>query len=553
MYLNDVTVISLFHRLTFRQKLNAIPQPKVKAALLAAMFSIAVRYTTPPPEYSEENIHNMACQIATDALAVYGDEPPCVSLTQAWVLISFYQLITGVRGRAWRTLGQTIRCAIEMQCNIIDAADEWPPRSVKEWVLNEERRRIWWTLWEFDVFAGTIRRAPNSMDWKHCKTYLPVSDETWFNEIPQKSCFLKKDPAARWRDLRDTGNRSGFAWFIVINSYMREANLLTETNLGPPSAQSNYMLEVIENVASCFSMALPSELSVESHPLIFDSNPSKWLERAEDGWRYSVYIMRELTSIMIYRNICLSWPGRMRFKEIMEEKSKYAIGEAQHYLSIEAGNGGSVDSLHNAWYHYLRAADRLAALLRLVPPHHVKTTNPFFANTLWIAAAILLTCKAFTKVPNQADAVKAKADLVRLHLEGYISFWKSSSSLLQQLDLIEVGLEKSAHLSDFVCATPNIRSPRENLQAAVGAAAADDRDHAEDSLLDIQMLSHPGTMDTAGSHDEGAIPSFQDVPFLFGQPRSEQMLDPLNDSTLNFYKFFHSAGFGSIPAVNIST
>jgi Fungal specific transcription factor domain len=192
-----MTMLSLFHRPTFRTKFESIPQPKVRAAVLTAMFSFSVRYTECPPGFSAQIFHDMAYKIATDALEDYGDSPPCIHLSQSAVLISFYELIDGVRGKAWRTLGQTIRCAIEMNQNTVDVGSAWPPSSVEEWVALEERWRLFWILWEFDVFAGTIRRAPSTIDWKTCRTLLPVSEKSWYECVPQKSCFFHPDPVRR--------------------------------------------------------------------------------------------------------------------------------------------------------------------------------------------------------------------------------------------------------------------------------------------------------------------------------------------------------------------
>jgi hypothetical protein len=199
----------------------------------------------------------MGYKIADDALDDYGDSPPCIHLSQSAVLLSFYQLADGVRGKAWRTLGKTVRCAIEMRQNMVDVNYQWPPESVESWILQEERRRLFWSLWEFDVFAGTIRRAPSAIDWKSCRTVLPTSDADWFGGRPQRSSFLHPDPFRTLKELKASGNEGGRAWFIVINSYMREAHLYTEQLYVPdvpvktnPVQQIPPPLEILENAAT---------------------------------------------------------------------------------------------------------------------------------------------------------------------------------------------------------------------------------------------------------------------------------------------------------------
>lgn len=43
----------------------------------------------------------------------------------------------------------------------------------EDWVGKEERRRLWWSLWEADIFTATIRRLPPAIDGKFQTPNLP--------------------------------------------------------------------------------------------------------------------------------------------------------------------------------------------------------------------------------------------------------------------------------------------------------------------------------------------------------------------------------------------
>lgn len=52
-----------------------------------------------------------------------------------------------------------------------------------------------------------------------------------FNNQYHPSCFLEREPTNRGKTLRKSGNESHAAWLIVINSLMRNAQVLLRGNL----------------------------------------------------------------------------------------------------------------------------------------------------------------------------------------------------------------------------------------------------------------------------------------------------------------------------------
>jgi Fungal specific transcription factor domain len=455
VYLENMTALSLFHRPTFKAKLESIPQPKVRAALLSAMFSFSTRYVPPPPGFSPQIFHDMAYKIATDALEDYGDASPCVHLSQSAVLISLFELADGVRGKAWRTLGQTLRCAIEMNQNAVDIDPQWPPESIEKWVLAEERRRLFWSLWEFDVFAGTIRRAPSAIDWKSCRTMLPVSDENWFTGKPQRSCFLHIDSLRRIKELMACGNEGGRAWFIVINSIMREAHLYTEQLDVPttPSSRSGgrelpARLEILENAATYFKMALPSNLGCNGVFLDFDLTAGATDSRALDSLRYSIYAMQQLTEMMIHRHAFVGNISKTDFQQIIS-------GNQQRGAPVSPPSDAD-ESRQYSWFRFKHAADNIVRLARMSPVHHVQSVSPFLSSTIWIAAAALLANEIFATSIIEADGARSKVEVLQLLLERYASFWQSSNSLVYRLAVVRQSLKKLTRTYESRNVTPPV-------------------------------------------------------------------------------------------------
>ncbi|KAJ5998973.1 Fungal specific transcription factor [Penicillium sp. IBT 35674x] len=201
-----------------------------RQALFAAMFSHSARFRSEDSHLHHKSdsirFHNQALDLIYESLDEASDEQPSLCLLQAMVLVTFYELTKGVKGRAWRLLGSCVRVAYELHLHLIDyeALEEnyKVGRGLSRWIEEEEGRRCWWAIWKMDVFASVIRRLPTAIDWNMIDTYLPASDEHWFSNQYCRSCFLERDPLARPKALKDCGNENPEAWLIVITSIQKE-------------------------------------------------------------------------------------------------------------------------------------------------------------------------------------------------------------------------------------------------------------------------------------------------------------------------------------------
>lgn len=209
------------------------------------MLAFASKYTisslSQDPEFqqcgsqlSELPFVEMATASINQAIDECGDEHPPLCVLQALILCAHWLLCKNVRGRAWRSLGLCIRHAYEMNLHLVDASSmgDGSSHGQEPWVVKEEKRRAWWAIWEMDTFASVLRRCPTGMDWKQHKVLLPVDDKSWSQGRSKPSCFLGTGFISRFKDLAETGSKSKKAWFIVINSLVKEAQVLASPGPG---------------------------------------------------------------------------------------------------------------------------------------------------------------------------------------------------------------------------------------------------------------------------------------------------------------------------------
>ncbi|RFU77085.1 fumarylacetoacetase, c-terminal [Trichoderma arundinaceum] len=297
-------------------------------------------------------------------------------------MTTYYELVSGVRGVAWRSLGAVIRIAYELRLHLVDLPLKLSSTTtdldpVEVWIAKEERRRAWWTLWEFEVFATTIRKCPLGMDPEQHATLLPVDDIFWFNGEKSPSCFFEADPVLRWKELKKSDNESGRAWFIVINSFMRDAHSLSNASVPVESSsvedtrsygrnrlssklgngqglEMASKLALLDNCVSCFNMSLPQRLRYRSEPLFsssLDQDQDQIYARRRDGEKQRIHAMIHLAKIMILHKDCF--------------RNDYRAVERQDDTNIFSNTapsswpGESSSHPNSVWLRYLDAAENV--------------------------------------------------------------------------------------------------------------------------------------------------------------------------------------------------
>ncbi|OPB44789.1 Zn2Cys6 [Trichoderma guizhouense] len=373
-------------------------------------------------------------------------------------MTTYYELVSGVRGVAWRSLGAVIRIAYELRLHLVDlplklSSTKTDMDSLEVWVAKEERRRAWWTIWEFEVFATTIRKCPLGMDPEQHATLLPVDDKFWFNGEKQPSCFFEKDPVLRWKELKNSDNESGRAWFIVINSFMRDAhalsnasvpvesfsdedtgsyggNRLTSTRGNGQDFERASKLAVLDNCVSCFKLSLPQELRYRSEHLF--SSPStqdQVYARRRDSEKQTIHAMIQLAKIMILHKDCFRNDYRAAERE--DDTNIFSNTASSPWPGESNSHSGSV------WSRYLDAADNVVSIVRNASIDHIRYGDPLLVNTFWIIAAIQLVQRTFAKTKSEKVMAQSSFDLLRLTLIQHEQYWNTSPVLLQNLDKLQ--------------------------------------------------------------------------------------------------------------------
>ncbi|KAK5655504.1 hypothetical protein OQA88_5775 [Cercophora sp. LCS_1] len=445
-YFTNMTAFSLFRPGSIESKFAVMKRHAEAEALIAAIFSFSARHCTdtsvagqatdcPDPSY----FARIASSKLDESVDCYGDMTPPFWLLQAGVLVTFYQLTLSVRSRSWKKLGDCIRYSYDMNLHIVDAnydPSSFADRStidMQRWSLLEERRRAWWAVWEMDVFASTIRRLPTAIDGSQNLTLLPVPDSCWFNDVYQESCFLADDCSLRWKRLADSGNPSAKAWFIVMNSLMRNTQrIVYPAGSAIQSVNEKHVetnrdeLNIMANTLYCTVTSLPPSLCYQGETLDFRPQSSRQGPniRQEHADKYALHLMAQLCRFMIYHHkICARAPWLSQHKDTRED------------------TGPTAQQASSEWSNYMNASDEIVTVVRNSARDHYRYVNPFLANTLWFAAAAQCACKVFGPPSFNKRVTSSNLDLLKLTIDRFISFWGGMENLKGKLARIETGLQ----------------------------------------------------------------------------------------------------------------
>lgn len=402
------------------------------------------------------------------ALRECGDEPPSLCILQALIIATHLQLTQGVRGKAWRSLGTCIRLAYELDLHLVDSScEEFDDLGVEQWCWREEKRRAWWAIWEMDVFASTIRRTPPAIDWSQIETLLPVEDEHWFDGRPRPSCFMARDPIHRWKTLHECGNQSPKAWFLVINSLMKEAQTISSPRRIPNrspcrqrrprrngsqvglestaslSDDANQKLETLANSVQCFTLVLPENLRYRNQYLNFEARtPGQVSSTRQDHCSiYNIYVMVQLAQLMIHRYDVF---------RSLSPGTKPEQGPANPGLQnpTPTGSHSMSDTDNVALAQYFEAADNILAIVKRSCGGHIRYINPFLSSTIWLASAVQIFRQEFEHGETRRTFIKSKFEVLYMTYKQCVTWWNIHTALQQNLEALETQLESFRKFND---------------------------------------------------------------------------------------------------------
>jgi hypothetical protein len=508
----DVTAsFQLFRLSDLQMKLRQIQTTTQRTALLAAILAFGLKgldhndannllranvfseVTGTPSIY----FRGLAIRYMDQAITELDDERFSLPLLQTMILNTHCLLVQKVRGKAWRYLGTCIRAAYELNLHLIDANQRSRPQlpEPEVWCAEEEWRRAWWAIWEMDVYASVIRRCPAGIDWTQNDTMLPADDERWHLGVPQSSCFLEVNVMERWKSLATVKSRSPRAWFIVINSLMKDAQKISSpTNIdksfisGPASGLSGFeeqqynsrlkfdeaakRLSTVLNALFCTVVALPEELRYCGQNLDFGGIGIE-LKCARDKERrlshtftYGIYAMTQLTKMMVLKYYVFR-SGMRWFCNRDERSIDKTMAEHSDSLGLSL-DSTSTTATADARYlaQYFEAADNVVTVIRACSEDHYKHSNAFMASTVWLAGAVQLLHRS-RLLANSAemDLATSNFELLRLTYEKTIDFWNMSTVPVKNWDALQRGLD--------VKLTSSAKRLEYHALSTLGAAAGD--------------------------------------------------------------------------------
>ena len=303
----------------------------------------------------------------------------------------------------------------------------------------------------------------------------------------------------RWRDLQQCGNKSAKAWFIVVNSMMRQAQQLSHprtrhvpvsalpqrkssmravrSTAGKTCEEISESLGVLENALHCFSMALPSHLKYHREKLSFPvtgSNPSLLMLQSSI---YSIYVMMQLTKFMMYHHAVFGGGRR--------EHCQVKASSAENIPTPPAEPINPSEPDPDGLSRYAEAADDILMIVSRSSSHHVQYVNPFLASTIWLAAAVQLVYKFFGSPGANKDLTESKFEVLRLNYMQFVEHWKTSTTLQSNLEI----LRKALDLIHARKKSPQPYHSRSGSSKGKQIAAVANMTDSEEVNTDVQALS----------------------------------------------------------------
>ncbi|KPI41407.1 uncharacterized protein AB675_9135 [Cyphellophora attinorum] len=255
---------------------------------------------------------------------------------------------------------------------------------------------------------------------------------------------------------------SPWAWFIIINSIMKDAQTISSP-MGVDKAASmdsldarsaaQYFAEMrterIEetrkrlttyyNAARYFSMALPQSLKYRGQYLSFERGvPAngqggvKMLRDLHTGI-YSIHLMTQLAFLMTlkYHLFRRAPPTATVGNGIFPQDPDSANQNDPEASRSQCRSQKDVDE-------YFEAASSILNITNRSNDQLHRYINPFLVNTIWLAAAVqLLKRELFCTKQAEKDLVTSNFEVLRMSYDMFIEFWRSNDTAKKNLAALQ--------------------------------------------------------------------------------------------------------------------
>jgi hypothetical protein len=244
------------------------------ALLLNSMFALSARFSTwdqfwtlGPKERGAQYFRKAQALLSQ---CLDEEDEPTLRMLQIRILLTYYELTSGPSFQAWQATGICCRIAYSLSLHHIDRKSTTAnsPAAVadSDWVLNEEKRRAWWAVFQMDNFASIIACRPFNINASRMEVLLPVSDAAWLSNQQQKSGLLSSNgPSKIWKSLQGCEIQHAYAWFLVCNALLRAAQEMFD-KLDCEIED----IKVLQSALHCFALGLPPNFRLTGSNMIFN-------------------------------------------------------------------------------------------------------------------------------------------------------------------------------------------------------------------------------------------------------------------------------------------
>ena len=246
------------------------------ALLLYVMLGLSARFSTKglfrfqAPEERGKPFMEKAKELFQKEHRKFRECLPSLQYLQSAILLAFDTLMNVPSYQGWIETGTCCCIAFDLDLQDIDfdiIHDGVDQASLDDadWVLREEKRRAWWTVWEMDIFVSTMFCRPATIPQDRIAVLLPVSDTVWFQNKKLSSTHFGSNPVLTWSCMQGCPNQNERAWYLLSAFVFRLLHDLTLV----PAADSSAREPTLYG-ARFFLLALPQKMQVENGNFFFD-------------------------------------------------------------------------------------------------------------------------------------------------------------------------------------------------------------------------------------------------------------------------------------------
>ena len=246
------------------------------ASLLNSMFALSARFSTFDHFWTLKP-RDRGAQFFRKAQALLSQceadqVEPTLRILQTRILLAYYELTSGPSFQAWQATGICCRMAYSLSLHQIDRQstriNSGAALGDKDGVLQEEKRRAWWAVFQMDNFTSIAACRPFNLDASRAEVLLPISDSAWLsNQQPQSALLSSKGPSEIWKSLQGCENQDPYAWFLVCNALLRATQQMFD------KLDSNVEdLKILESALHCFDLSLPPKYRCIASNMIFNDH-----------------------------------------------------------------------------------------------------------------------------------------------------------------------------------------------------------------------------------------------------------------------------------------